>query len=313
MKSNIKQLALLIAVMALATNYSHAQLKGFVLTPAGTTDIFMKYIPKIQQYNGTNYVTGFLALSSYQVQLGASFDADSPVQKLQMQGGNILLCKTFNNLTPPDFNPTSKNGAILFSDVVTNTHIHGKWGIEYDSQYSSGGLNFFNPESQLTTTRVNFNLFLSNAGNVGIGSGDPVAKLQVKDGDIFIEDINRGIIMKSPDGNCWRGTLNNQGQMEFNLLPDCLTTSTSDNKIEDKPLFRISPNPASGILQIGCAPEDLREYSIYSLYNSTGNQIKSGNLDKATFTINIQGLPAGTYILTFTGTRKFWSEKVIIR
>ena len=187
MKSNIKQLALLIAIMALATNYSYAQLKGFVLTPAGTTDIFMKYIPKIQQYNGTNYVTGFLTLSSYQVQLGASFDADSPVQKLQMQGGNILLCKTFNNLTPPDFNPTSKNGAILFSDVVTNTYINGKWGIEYESQYSSGGLNFFNPVSQLTTSRINFNLFLSNAGRVGIGIGDPSQKLDI-DGNIRLRN-----------------------------------------------------------------------------------------------------------------------------
>jgi len=187
MKSNIKQLALLIAIMALATNYSHAQLKGFVLTPAGTTDIFMKYIPKIQQYNGTNYVTGFLTLSSYQVQLGASFDADSPVQKLQMQGGNILLCKTFNSVTTPDFNPTSRNGAILFSDIVTNTHKHGKWGIEYESVLSGGGLNFFNPVSQLTATRVNFNLFLANDGFVGIGTGIPQAKLHV-DGNSFFSD-----------------------------------------------------------------------------------------------------------------------------
>jgi len=307
-----------IITISLVANFltigiASAQLNGFVLTPSGTTDIFMKYIPKIQQYNGTNYVTGFLTLSSYQVQLGAYYDAGSPVQKLQMQGGNILLCKTFNNLTPPDFNPTSKNGAILFSDVVTNTYKHGKWGIEYDDQFSTGGLNFFKPISSLTTERQNFNLFISNGGNIGIGTGEPSAKLQVTDGDIFIEDIDRGIIMKSPDGNCWRGTLNNQGQLEFTPLPDCLTTAVSENKPEDKPLFRISPNPASGIIQISCTPEELKEFSEYSLFDSAGNQLITGKLNKTTFTLNIQGLAAGTYILNFSGTRKFWSEKVIVR
>ncbi|MCO5266774.1 MAG: hypothetical protein M9948_12990 [Lentimicrobium sp.] len=132
---------------------------------------------------------------------------------------------------------------------------------EYENnQYSTGGLNIFKPVSQLTSSRVNFNLFISNAGNVGVGIGDPTqkldidgnirlrnnaiigtwssnsltfntnsaarmviaatgnvgigtiepsAKLQVANGDIFIEDIDRGIIMKSPDGHCWRGILNN--------------------------------------------------------------------------------------------------------
>lgn len=295
------------------TNYSFAQVNGFVLTPSGTTDNFMKYVPMIQQYNGTNYITGFLTLSAYQVQLGANYDPGTPVQKLQMQGGNILLCKTFNSVSTPDFNPTSRNGAILFADMVNNTYKHGKWGIEYDNQYSTGGLNFFKPVSQLTSTRINFNLFLSNSGNVGIGSGDPVAKLQVTDGDIFIEDINRGIIMKSPDGNCWRGTLNNQGQMEFTLLPDCLTTPVSDNTQEDRPLFRISPNPASGFLQIGCTSEELSKFSEYSLFDSAGKLIKSGSFDKTICSIDIQGLAPGTYILKFTGTRNSWSEKVIVR
>lgn len=311
----IKIMMISLVINVLTIGIATAQLNGFVLTPSGTTDVFMKYIPKIQQYNGTNYITGYLSLSSYQEQLGAYHDAGIPFQKLQLQGGNILLCRTNRASTTPDINPTSRNGAILFSDMVTsvNNWINGKWGIEYDDQYSTGGLNFFKPVSSLATERQNFNLFIRNDGHIGIGTGEPSAKLQVTDGDIFIEDIDRGIIMKSPDGNCWRGTLNNQGQLEFSLLPDCLTTAVSGNKPEDKPSFRISPNPASGFVQIGCTPEELRDFSEYSLFDSAGNQIKTGILDKTTFTINIQGLATGTYILNFSGARKFWSEKVIIR
>jgi hypothetical protein len=266
--------------------------------------------------DGTNYVTGYLTLSAYKdLSTNHYTDPGLPVQKLQLQGGNILLCRTNKASTTPDINPTSRNGAILFSDnvITANNWIHGKWGIEYDDLFSTGGLNFFKPVSSLVTERQNFNLFISNGGNIGIGTGEPSAKLQVTDGDIYIEDIDRGIIMKSPDGNCWRGTLNNQGQLEFTQLPDCLTTAVSENKAEDKPLFRISPNPASGTVQISCTPEELKEFSEYSLFDSAGNQLITGKLNKTTFTLSIQGFAAGTYILNFSGTRKFWSEKVIVR
>jgi hypothetical protein len=93
-------------------------------------------------------------------------------------------------------------------------------------------------------------------GNIGVGSGVPVAKFQVKDGDIFIEDINRGNIMKSPDGNCWRGTLNNQGQMEFNLLPDCVSVASEALPSPVGASIRIAPNPANGYFEIFCSQDE---------------------------------------------------------
>jgi hypothetical protein len=48
---------------------------------------------------------------------------------------------------------------------------------------------------------------------VGIGTILPGSKLQVTGGDIFIEDIGSGVIMKSPDGQCWRYTPDNTGQL----------------------------------------------------------------------------------------------------
>jgi hypothetical protein len=44
-------------------------------------------------------------------------------------------------------------------------------------------------------------------GNVGIGTENPKSKVQVTDGDVYIDNPNRGIIMKDVNGGCWRITL----------------------------------------------------------------------------------------------------------
>ena len=52
---------------------------------------------------------------------------------------------------------------------------------------------------------------IAGNGNVGIGTSNPTVKLQVTSGDIYIEDPNRGIILRSPSGNCFRVTIDNGG------------------------------------------------------------------------------------------------------
>ena len=54
---------------------------------------------------------------------------------------------------------------------------------------------------------------LSVDGNVGLNETNPKSKLHIKNGDIYLEDINKGVIMKSPDGQCWRYTPDNSGQL----------------------------------------------------------------------------------------------------
>jgi hypothetical protein len=48
-------------------------------------------------------------------------------------------------------------------------------------------------------------------GNVGIGTAAPTTKLEVKDGDVYVNDPTKGIILKSPNGSCWRVTIDNTG------------------------------------------------------------------------------------------------------
>jgi hypothetical protein len=154
----------------------------------------------------------------------------------------------------------------------------------------------------------------NGVGKVGIGTTNPVARLQVADGDVFIQDINKGIVMKSPDGNCWRGTLNNNGQLTFEKLADCIALSvTQDNEPQESSTIKIFPNPASKYIDITCSDEDSRQYNTLTLNNSNGNKIMSSPFS-ATFTrLSCDNITPGTYVLTLSGKHPSYSQVIIIR
>ncbi len=60
----------------------------------------------------------------------------------------------------------------------------------------------------------------SNLDNVGIGTDTPSTKLEVKGGDVFINNQNSGLLMKSPDGKCWKIEVANDGSLKTKLV-DC--------------------------------------------------------------------------------------------
>ncbi len=70
---------------------------------------------------------------------------------------------------------------------------------------SNHGLYFF-------TNNVDRAVFTPN-GKFGFGTLNPGSTLTVGGGDINVMDIGSGIIMKSPNGNCWRVTVNNSGTL----------------------------------------------------------------------------------------------------
>ncbi len=59
---------------------------------------------------------------------------------------------------------------------------------------------------------------ISSTGDIGISNTSPNSKLQVSDGDIYIDQIGSGVIMTSPNGQCWRMTVDNLGQPVFNAI-----------------------------------------------------------------------------------------------
>ena len=87
-------------------------------------------------------------------------------------------------------------------------------------------------------------------GNVGIGTTAPKAKLEIADGDIYISDITQGIIMKSPDGTCWKGTMDNSGSLNFVMIDCPGETIISVKSPIDKTEIQIYPNPSSGRVEV---------------------------------------------------------------
>lgn len=60
---------------------------------------------------------------------------------------------------------------------------------------------------------------ITETGNIGIGTTTPTAKLHVSAGDVYVDDSTKGIILKSPNGNCYRITVDNTGT----LIPVAIT------------------------------------------------------------------------------------------
>jgi len=97
------------------------------------------------------------------------------------------------------------NGVFQPSSIASIEYYVGSTSI-------SGYINFSTRASG-TTGRVE-RMRLDQNGNLGIGTTGPDARLHVKNGDVYLEDIGDGIIMKDANGNCWRYTPATNGVLQ---------------------------------------------------------------------------------------------------
>ena len=112
----------------------------------------------------------------------------APLQKLHVMDGNILISRSRQGKGSSELGST--NGTLYFGDIVSASHPYGKWGIEYVSSEEEGyGLNFWKPAVP-GQMHGNHSLFLSDNGEVGIGTKDPQAKLAVN-GDVLVREITQ--------------------------------------------------------------------------------------------------------------------------
>jgi hypothetical protein len=103
---------------------------------------------------------------------------------------------------------------------------YGEFSIgTYNTDYTAASTSAFNANDRVfaigngtgASARSNAITVLKN-GNAGFGIDVPKSKVQVSNGDVYIDNATNGVIMKSPDGNCWRMTVDNTGTPVFTAI-----------------------------------------------------------------------------------------------
>lgn len=211
-------------------------------------------------------------------------------------------------------------GTIMYPENVhANDRISGIVSAMYYDQefkfnssiefYASEGIGTYSYPTYISfkTTDINETeryerMRLSESGFLGIGTLAPKSKLHIKEGDIYIEDISNGIIMKSPDGRCWKGTMENDGLLAFSSV-DCPEVTITSLEIESlNNDFLIFPNPSNELITIDSG-KDTKKTFLYSIYDTKGQLIKSGQINARMSTIDISDLPKGTYLVRLENKR----------
>jgi hypothetical protein len=152
-------------------------------------------------------------------------------------------------------------------------------------------------------------IFNSPDANVGIGNLNPLAKLQVS-GDLFIDDSNSGMILKSPDGQCWKITVGNDGELTTTAINCDLTTQIQKPPQPGGHSIHIYPNPAHDNVSI----ENPFSITLFaSIRDIDGALLSTQKIEPGNNIISLAGLAAGYYLISITdNTNKvITSDKLI--
>jgi hypothetical protein len=116
----------------------------------------------------------------------------------------FLYAGNSNNFTVLNHNASTYSVQSGYADVG----ILSSTGPGLVLRSDAGVLRF---ETGLNGILHNERMRITNDGNVGIGTTLPKAKLEVQNGDVYVNDPTKGIILKSPNAACWRVTIDNTG------------------------------------------------------------------------------------------------------
>ncbi len=218
------------------------------------------------------------------VSIGNISDANGyyfPQAKLHLRADEseiaAMLIEPYNWAGGSGGKSISENGAYLF--LGNSNHSVGAT--------SDLGL-LFNSESN----------YIFGEGNIGAGVDDPKTKLHVN-GDIMFENDFDGMIMKSPDGQCWKGNMSNEGELVF-ISIDCESLSGMSNKEEKTQIF-IYPNPASNQITVEYTGD---QQSVRLTLNTINNAlISTHKIYQGDNTIAINGISSQMIIATIFDTK----------
>ncbi len=162
--------------------------------------------------DGVNFTDIMQLTASGKVGIGTI----NPVEKFEIQTDGLLRVSQSGNIFGERF-----GGPVL---TLRNTDI-SEWTtpmITFERGDGSGTHAYIDTHENDANgiDKVGFSigenntcLYLLSNGNVGVNTTTPQSKLTVTGGDVNILDMGSGIIMKSPNGQCWRVTIDNSGNL----------------------------------------------------------------------------------------------------
>lgn len=186
--------------------------------------------PWLKQLNSIYFNTGNIGIGT-----------TAPATKLEINGGsdlNLLNLRNENNSLGINAYVSSNidfHGSALIGRRSRGTYLSPQTVLEGDRISGIYGSLFADGDFQ-NSSAVHFYVgpspgngsYPSNIRFETTASGEIDRKermritdkgnVEIKTGDIYIEDIHSGVIMKSPNGQCWRMTIDNTGSPVFDLI-----------------------------------------------------------------------------------------------
>ena len=194
-----------------------------VLTSGLTNATAIGYISRVAASNtiqlGNTDVTTVNTSGNYK---GAAFvkNGGTASQYLMADGSVTNGSKVIGVLGFDDINANSHINTYettQISPLIYSRYFYGQYGdlvIQGQPSLYDGKIHFVTGSDKVGQDPPTQRMVIMSNGNIGIGnflSSPPKSKLEVQNGDVYIDNSSKGIILKSPNGNCWRVTIDNAG------------------------------------------------------------------------------------------------------
>jgi hypothetical protein len=132
-----------------------------------------------------------------------------------------------------------------------------------------------------------------------------------QNGDIYMEDINFGIIMKSPNGQCWRGVMTDDGALSFSQVNCPGEASSVQNLPAEEGKFKAYPNPTTGNLII--ESELYGNNTEIAISSLEGKTMLRQMITSARTEVSLKSFEPGTYILQLLSNGQLVESRKIVK